>query len=117
MYVRRDANNLLAMIATWQAADVSANDTYDGDYRAAMAAIRAPVLLMPGRTDLYFPPEDAALEARILPDARRVVIPSDWGHYAGGARNPVDIAFVDAQLRGLLAESVGATRVPAGAPD
>jgi homoserine O-acetyltransferase len=103
MFLGRDANNLLSMIDTWQAADVSANDRYAGDFRSAMAAISAEVLVMPGRTDLYFPPEDSELEVELLGRGQLVVIPSEWGHYAGGAKNPVDIAFVDGHLRQLLA--------------
>jgi homoserine O-acetyltransferase len=103
MYLKRDANNIVAMIDTWQAADVSANDRYRGDYAAAMAAITAKALVMPGRSDLYFPPEDNAAEVELLADGELVVIPSDWGHYAGGARNPVDVDFVDARLHELLA--------------
>ncbi|MEA2268423.1 MAG: homoserine O-acetyltransferase/O-succinyltransferase [Solirubrobacteraceae bacterium] len=102
MFLGRDANNLLAMIATWQAADVGANPRYGGDYEAAMAAITVPALVMPGRTDLYFPPEDSAAEVELLARGRLVVIPSDWGHYAGGAKNPADVDFVDAHLRELL---------------
>ena len=102
-YLGRDAGNLLAMMRTWQACDVAAGEPFGGDLAAALGAVRAPALVMPGRTDLYFPPEDSEAEVALLPDARLEVIPSDWGHYAGGGRDAGDTAFVDRHLAALLA--------------
>src|SRR5215468_9034289 len=36
---RRDANDLLAMLWTWQHADISANELYGGDLEKALSAI------------------------------------------------------------------------------
>jgi homoserine O-acetyltransferase/O-succinyltransferase len=102
LYLARDANDVLAMIATWQRADVSDNPRYGGDLARAMAAIEAEALIMPCATDLYFPPEDSALEVSLLPRGRLCVIDSIWGHYAGGGKDPDDLAFVDARLGELL---------------
>ncbi len=103
-FLRRDANNLLAMLWSWQHADISANDTYKGDLGQALGAITARALVMPGQTDLYFPPEDSALEVRQMPNAELRVIPSIWGHRAGGpVHNPEDDAFIDGALKELLA--------------
>ena len=41
---------------------------------------------MPSRTDLYFPPEDTELEVPQMPNAKLRVIPTVWGHLAGGGR-------------------------------
>ena len=99
-----DANDLLAMIDTWQRADISANPIYNGDFAAALNAITARAMVMPGRTDLYFPPEDNAAEVAQMPNAELRPIESIWGHLAGGPGfNAVDAAFVDAALRELLA--------------
>jgi homoserine O-acetyltransferase/O-succinyltransferase len=102
-YLGRDAGNLVAMIRTWQACDVADNDIYGGDFAAAMKSIRARAVIMPGLTDLYFPPEDSEAEVALLRDGTLEVIPSDWGHYAGGGRDPADTAFIDRQLAALLA--------------
>jgi homoserine O-acetyltransferase len=102
LYLARDANNLVSMIRTWQGADVSANGRYGGDFERAMGAIEARALVMPGRTDLYFPPEDSEREVSLLRDGELRVIPSDWGHYAGGGRDPADVAFIDRALRELV---------------
>jgi homoserine O-acetyltransferase len=102
LYLARDANNLVSMIRTWQRADVSANDRHGGDLAAAMRAIEAEVLVMPGRTDLYFPPEDSEAEVSLLRNGRLRPIPSIWGHYAGGGRSPEDVAFIDDAVRQLI---------------
>lgn len=100
----RDAANLLAHLATWYAADISANPTYGGDLPAALRAIRARVLLLPGATDLYFRVADNALELPHLRDAELVPIPSIWGHSAGNPlRNPADAAFLREQVARWLA--------------
>ena len=103
IYLSRDPGNLVAMMRTWQACDLSANAEFESDYERAMRSITADAVIMPGRTDLYFPPEDSEFEVELLRSAQLAVIPSIWGHYAGGGRNAPDTAFVDGQLRDLLA--------------
>jgi homoserine O-acetyltransferase len=99
-----DANDLLTMIWTWQNADISHNDLYGGDFAKALGAIRAKATVMPGRTDLYFPPEDSQNEVALMPNAELRPIESIWGHLAGGPGfNPVDARFVDDALEEILA--------------
>ena len=99
-----DANNFLAMIWTWQNADLSANPLYGGDFSKALGAIKAKAIVMPGKTDLYFPPEDNELEVRHIPNAELRTIDSIWGHLAGGPGfNPPDAKFVDDAMKELLA--------------
>ena len=99
-----DANDLLAMIRTWQNADISNNHVYDGDFRGALNSIRCKAIVMPGRTDLYFPPEDNEIEVALMPNAELRPIESIWGHLAGGPGfNPVDSKFVDEALKEILA--------------
>ena len=99
-----DANDYLAMISTWQNADISANANYGGDFTKALAAINAKAIVMPCRTDLYFPPEDNELEVSHMPHAQLYPIESIWGHLAGGPGfNPEDTKFVDDSLKELLA--------------
>ncbi|MGE0827176.1 MAG: alpha/beta fold hydrolase [Candidatus Binatia bacterium] len=101
---RRDANDLLAMLWTWQHADVSANDIYQGDFPAALRAITARALVMPSATDLYFRVRDNEVEVEHMPSAELRVIPSIWGHVAGLGVNPADNTFIDAALKELLAK-------------
>ena len=101
--VEGDANDFLAMLWTWQNGDISANPLYDGDFHKALGAIKAKAIVMPCRTDLYFPPEDNANEVTHMPNAEFRPIESIWGHLAGGPGwNPPDAKFVDDALRELL---------------
>jgi len=94
-YHRHGAANLYAQAVTWINGDISANELYDGDLVRALNTIKARVLLLPGRTDLYFPPADNALELPHLAHAELRPIPSVWGHRAGAPRdNPTDLAFL-----------------------
>ena len=51
----RPAANLYAQLRTWDASDISANARYNGDLAAALRAIKARVLLMPGAHGSLFP--------------------------------------------------------------
>ena len=105
-FLGRDANDMLAMFATWQRSDVAANALYDFDLARALGAIRARALVMPGWTDLYFPPEDNEDEARMIPNGKFRVIRSIFGHQAGGGANPDDVDFIDEGLKDLLEDRV-----------
>ena len=103
-FARRDPSDLLAQLWTWQHGDISANERFHGDLPAALAAIRAKVLLMPGDHDLYFRVEDNRRELAHLRNAELKPIPSVWGHRAGNpAQNPQDAAFIERAVRELLA--------------
>lgn len=96
-----DANDLIAQIDTWTAADIAADRR--GDIAAALGAITAPTIVMPCRTDLYFPPEDSAIEVSLMPAATLRVIESVWGHRAGApGTDPADTAFIEAAIADLL---------------
>ncbi|WP_157219568.1 alpha/beta fold hydrolase [Flavisphingomonas formosensis] len=99
-----DANDVLTQVATWQSADLSRNELYNGDYEGALGAITARAIVMPSKTDLYFPPEDSEIEVSHMPNAELRIIPSIWGHRAGApGTDPADIAFVEQAVRDILA--------------
>ena len=102
-FLRRDANNLLLMLWTWQHNDVAATPGCGASLERALGSIRAKALIMAGQTDLYFTPEGIEYEASLIPHADFRVIPSVWGHQAGNGLNPADIRFIDDALKGLLA--------------
>jgi homoserine O-acetyltransferase len=102
-FLPKDANNLLAMLWSWQHGDISANPVFKGDFRAALGAITARAVVMPGEMDLYFPVVDNQAEVALMPNAVCTPIPGVWGHFAGGGANPVDTKFIDDQLKALLA--------------
>lgn len=97
-----DPRDLRAMFATWRAADISAGAPWNGNYAAALASIRARAIVMPSRSDTYFPPEDSAYEVAHMPNAELRVIPSDWGHAAGAGVNAPDNAFIERAIRDAL---------------
>lgn len=103
IFRRRDANDLLAMLWTWQHADISANPKCNGDFAAALGAIGARAIVMPCETDLYFRVRDNEIEVGQMPNAQLRPIPSIWGHVAGAGLNPADNSFIDAALHELLA--------------
>jgi len=101
---RRDANDLLAMLWSWQRADISDNELYGGDLAKALGAISARALVMPSETDLYFRVEDNRREVALMPNAELRPIPSIWGHRAGNpTQNPADAKFLNDALGELLA--------------
>ena len=100
-----DANDLLAKLLTWQLGDISANARYKGDFERALGAIKARAILVPCTTDLYFPPEDNAIEARHMPNADLRPYESAWGHcVASPGRKGTDfMRFLNACVAELLA--------------
>jgi homoserine O-acetyltransferase len=100
---RRDPNNLLTMLWTWQKGDIGATPGFDGDHVKALKAIKAKTIALPAQKDLYFPPEDEEYAVSHMSNAELRVIPGVWGHFAGGGANPVDIKYIDDVLKELLA--------------
>lgn len=101
-FMNMDPHNVLAMLATGQSADISANERYGGDFDLALRSIRARACIMPGSTDLFCRAEDNEYEASRMPNAVFTPIVSDWGHFAGRGINQEDNAFIDGQLKRLL---------------
>jgi homoserine O-acetyltransferase len=98
-----DADDLLAMLASWQRADISANTVYDGDFARSLAAIRARTILVPCSTDRYFPPADNEYEARLIPNAEVCTLESPFGHCAlSPGRVPAATEFLNRCLARLL---------------
>ena len=102
-FLQKDANNLLAMLWSWQHGDISDNPVFKGDFKKALGAIRARAIVMPAERDLYFPVADNEWEVSHMPNAECRPIPGVWGHFAGGGSSPVDTRFIDTALKELLA--------------
>jgi homoserine O-acetyltransferase len=94
-YHETGAPNLYAQAMTWYHGDISDNELYHGDYVRALNAIKARVLLIPSRSDLYFPVADNALDIAHLTRAELRPIPTIWGHTAGAPdRHQPDFFFL-----------------------
>ncbi len=101
---RHNANDILAMLWSWDQADISANEKYKGDFDAALGAIQAQALVMPSESDLYFTVEDNRRETARMPNAKLLPIKSNWGHMAGSwPEGREDGRFIDEAVRNLLA--------------
>jgi homoserine O-acetyltransferase len=97
-----DANDLLAMLWTWQQADPSV-PAHGGNLAQALGTIRARTLVMPCDTDQYFTLEENQLEASMIPGAELRPLRSPLGHCAGApGRFPTETAFLEQALHELL---------------
>jgi homoserine acetyltransferase len=72
-------------------------------YKKALGSIQAEVLVMPCRTDQYFPPEDSEIEMKYLKKGTFAPIESIWGHVAGGGMNPRDVKWMNERIGTFLA--------------
>jgi homoserine O-acetyltransferase len=102
-FIHHDANNLLAMLWTWQHGDVSDNPLRGGDLAKALGSITARTIILPGPADCEsahnIDPMDMKsikrLECRSAPGPRAETQP-----YRGVRRTPS--ARCAAVLHGLL---------------
>jgi homoserine O-acetyltransferase len=97
-----DANNLILQARTWERHDVGGTPGFGGDVERALRSIKVPFLYMPSETDLYFPIGDARYEQAFMPHVTFAPIPSQWGHTAGAASNPVDAKFLNETIARFL---------------
>ena len=98
----QDANDLLAMAATWRAGDPSANPIHNGDFEKAIRSITARGLVMPCVSDLYFRVSDNKREVALLNNAELAPIQSNFGHLAGAGLDPSAVMFINGKLSELL---------------
>ncbi|MET4559833.1 homoserine O-acetyltransferase [Lysinibacillus parviboronicapiens] len=99
-----DANNLITMLRTGITGDISANSIYNGNFELALSSITAKALVMPGSTDLFFPPQDNAYETQHMPNAIFLPIESKWGHCAGIGQHEQDSEWIDERLKRFMLE-------------
>lgn len=105
VFAKRKADDLVSMIETWLANDISNNDRFGGDLDAALAAITAQTRMISSRTDLYFTTHDMRANAAGMPNAEFFELDSIWGHRAGNPEgNPEDTAALRAHVEALLGD-------------
>lgn len=98
-----DPEDLLILARQWQAGDISKVKGKMG-YEDALGSIEARVLVMPSRTDQYFAWEDGEEECRHLNRGRLEVIPTVWGHIAGGGANEADNEWMNGKIGEFLGQ-------------
>lgn len=99
-----DANDILAMLATWQATDIGNHPRFGGSQTRALESITARACLMPSTRDLLFPLADNEREVAAMSNATLAPIDSAWGHFAGhpAIATGADLDFIDTKVRELL---------------
>ena len=98
-----DANDLLAMLASWQDSDISRNDTYRNDFQNALASISAKTIIIACDNDLYFQPADNELEVCHITGGELRVYESPWGHcVASPGNDPKFHDFLDQSISDLI---------------
>jgi len=102
VFLSFDANDLIAMLRTGIAGDISANIEDYRNFEQALNKITAHALVMSGSTDLFFPPEDNAYEVKHMPNAIYQLIESKWGHCFGIGQNEHDSFVIDNYLKQFL---------------
>ncbi len=104
-HLQWDANDLLAKINTWRSADIANHSNFNGSFKDAMHTITARTIVMPCKSDLYFPPEDCEIEVEMMRNAELRVIDSDWGHCsASPGRHAKTMKELECAFAELLAE-------------
>ncbi|KAI0490429.1 Alpha/Beta hydrolase protein [Xylaria cf. heliscus] len=101
----KDPENMITLLETWQSADCSKQDAYKGDFELALRTIKAKTLVLPSKTDLYFPPEDSEYEVKCMSPGigKCIAYPSIWGHWAGGpGDSKEDVKWLDEKLGALF---------------
>jgi homoserine O-acetyltransferase len=100
--------DLLAMAGMWQRGDISrCVKDVDGNLDKALKHVDARVLLMPCETDQYFRPYVSEREVKSLKGGRVAVVPSIWGHIAGGGANEKDIRWMEERIAEFLKGGYG----------
>ena len=99
-----DANDRLALLWTWQKGDITLYHPEDkGDLAKTLRRIKARCLVMPSRTDQYFPPEDNKAEVEHLQHGQFRCIETVWGHIAGGGNGTKeDTEYIIEEMKAIL---------------
>ncbi len=98
-----DANDLLCKLRTWQQADISANDLYQNDFKAALNAIKAETIVIVCGNDLYFRPEDNQYEIEHIIGGELRIYESPWGHCVASPGNDPEFQhYLDQAISELL---------------
>ena len=109
LFLGWDPEDLLILAGQWQAGDIGkvrpeGREGKEMGYEAALRGIDARVLVMPSRTDQYFAWEDGEVECKYLKRGRLAVIPTVWGHVAGGGANGADNEWMSRTIGDFLGQ-------------
>ena len=97
-----DANNWIWQTWAYDRHDVGTTPGFNGDTVRALRSIKAKAILMNAPGDLYNPTAEAAEDAKSIPGARYVVIPSLQGHFAASPAKAADVEFMNRAVTEFL---------------
>lgn len=97
-----DPIDWLRQSQAYDAHDLGTTPGFGGDTGAALASIRAEVLVAAPTLDLYNPAPEARRAARGIPGARFLELDTDWGHQAASAADAASAARLDDAIRAFL---------------
>jgi homoserine O-acetyltransferase/O-succinyltransferase len=97
-----DATDWLYQSWAYQTHDVGSTGDFNGDTNSALQSIKARVLVLAPRLDLFNPVQCAQELADEIPGAVMVEIPSDQGHQAAGSGSADDVQFLNEEIGDFL---------------
>jgi homoserine O-acetyltransferase/O-succinyltransferase len=97
-----DANNWIWQTWAYDRHDVGTTPGFDGDTIKALQSVKARAILMNAPGDLYNPTIEAADDAKQIPGAQYVVIPSLQGHFAASPAKAADVEFMNKTITEFL---------------
>ena len=98
-----DANDLLCKLSSWQMGDISQQSPYNGDFAKALASIKARTIVIACDNDLYFRPEDNAIEVEYIEHGELRIYQSPWGHCVASPSNEPEFErYLDDTINELI---------------
>lgn len=98
-----DANDLLCKLSSWQHGDISQQPPYNGDFEKALASIKARTIVIVCDDDMYFRPEDNAIEIEHIEHGELRIYKSPWGHcVASPGNDPEFERYLDDTIKELI---------------
>src|SRR5262245_46053264 len=97
-----DANNWIWQTWAYDRHDVGTTPGFNADMIKALESIKAKAILMNAPGDLYNPTAEAAEDAKRIPGAQYVVIPSLQGHFAASPAKATEVEFMNEKITEFL---------------
>jgi homoserine O-acetyltransferase len=97
-----DANNWIWQTWAYDRHDVGTTPGFSGDTIKAIGSIKAKAILMNAPGDLYNPTAEAADDAKHIPGAQYIIIPSLQGHFAASPAKAADVEFMNKKITEFL---------------
>lgn len=99
-----DPNDWIFQSRAYDRFDLGQSAGFDGNTEAALASIKAKVLILGSETDLLNPIADQRAAAAPIPKARFKLIPSERGHMAANIGDQDDVDFMNSEVSNFLTD-------------